>query len=79
MRNSKKKFKAKAGDLISLRSCVPESDKTQIESEMSDQVSMWVRNGTVAVVLGIKENRVTIMCNSFTGWVWTDECLEVES
>ena len=79
MRKSKKRLDLNFGDLISLRSCVPESLRTQIESHESNQCAMWVDNGALAIVLGAHEtNRVTVMCNGFVGWVWRDECKEVK-
>ncbi len=77
MRHRKSKQVLKVGDLITLRSCTLESDRTQIGSEEDEQVSIWVDNGSSALITRVEGQRITIMCNNFVGWVWRDECVAV--
>jgi len=78
VRKSKKRPEFKYGDLLSLRSCVPESLRTQIESHENNMASMWVDNGSLALFIAKQDSRVTIMCNGYIGWVWYDECRELQ-
>ncbi len=79
MRHRKTKQALKVGDLVTLRSCTPESDRTQIGSELDEQVSIWVDNGSSALITRVEGTRITIMCNNFVGWVWFDECIAVSA
>lgn len=68
----------KPGDLVRLRSCIPELRSTQIESLYDDQASHWVPNGEIALIVRKYPERdgFTVLCQGFLGWVWEMECYE---